>query len=68
MALTFLKVDEEIVITSTSLDTFQSEVRKIEAINGREITLNASLDYRHLGQSPHQLLTAAHHPSIDHIN
>ena len=43
--------DDYIVITSTSYDAFESEVRKIQSVSGNIITLTAPLMYKHSGVS-----------------
>ena len=42
-------VGDEIVITSTSDDMNQAEVRTIAAVNGRRLELDRALDYQHYG-------------------
>ena len=41
-------VDDEVVVTATSFSVQQTEVRKITAINGKTITLNETLNHKHI--------------------
>ena len=45
------KVGEEIAVTCSSFDFKQTEFFSITAINGKDLTLNATLKYRHFGKS-----------------
>ncbi|XP_069051252.1 PKHD1 like 1, tandem duplicate 1 [Lepisosteus oculatus] len=47
------QVDDDLVITTTSYDTWQTEIRKIAMISadGRNVTLNQSLSYTHIAET-----------------
>ena len=45
------QLGDSILITSTSYDAFEAEVREIQSINGNSITLTSPLEYRHFGGS-----------------
>ncbi len=44
------RVGDRIVVTATSDDMEEAEVRTITAVNGLDITLDSSLAYRHFGE------------------